>query len=147
MKKVNAKERSEATDGESEPQGMGLYFGDVLQSWANGVQLDLRVRLAVDWLKGGLLVPDKDGRPFDLGKEHAHDVVRFALDLSTELIEQAKLRGLLVDLPEHDELSAAHRKHLRRAARAGVLSQVYGGEMVREEAPGVAVPNAGRVLG
>ena len=26
------------------------YFGDVLQSWNNGVQIDLRVKLAIEFL-------------------------------------------------------------------------------------------------
>jgi hypothetical protein len=127
------------SDGEDAPSvpPVSLYLGDVLQSFSNGVQLDLRVRLAVDWLKGGLLVPPREGKVFELTKEHAQEIVRFALDLSTELIEQGMLRGLIRDLPDTDELNAAYRKHLRRAARASVLPQIAAQEIAREEGPGI----------
>jgi hypothetical protein len=109
------------------------YFGDVLGSYANGVQLDLRVKLAVDFLKS----PWAQSHP-----THAHpgDLATAALDLSTALFEVAAERGLMAALPDTDELSSPMRRHIRRQVRAQIVGQVATQEIAGEEAPKIATP-------
>lgn len=100
------------------------YFGNVLSSFENGVQLDLRVKLAVDFLKGNL---------FDANtpKEAAGN----ALDLADSLLEEAGARGLLCELPEHGDITQALRRHIERSVRAQVYQQVVASRVARDEAP------------
>jgi len=104
----------------------------VLQSWANGVQLDLRVKLAVDFLKAGLLVRREEGA-FPLTAESARLVAEFAVDVAGSLLDVAVERGLMKDLPDDDELTAMQRRHLRRATRAQIYAQVVSQVLGREE--------------
>ena len=89
-----------------------IYFGDVLGSFANGVQLDLRVKLAVDFLKasGDAIF---DGAP--------RETATLALDLATELLAQAQERGLMKSLPEDSELNAPTKRHIERQIRMQVF--------------------------
>jgi hypothetical protein len=91
------------------------YWGDVLQSFANGVQLDLRVKLAVDFLKSPA---------FQGAEANPEAAASRALTLATELLEQAQAAGLVKPLPDDDELNAAMKRHLSRNVRA----QLYGQE-------------------
>jgi hypothetical protein len=109
-----------------------VWFGDVLQSWNNGVQLDLRVKLAVDFLKSGVLVAK------DCDRMQPGEAATYALDVSTALLNLAAERGLLKDMPDTDQLSGGHRKHIRRMTRAGVLQQVVAQDIARDESPQVA---------
>lgn len=104
------------------------YFGDVIGSYANGVQLDLRVKLAVDFLKS----------PVFQGVEWTpkESAVR-ALDMATELLNEATKRDLVKDLPDTDELSGPMRKHIRRQVRAQIVGQVAGQTIMAEEQPSV----------
>lgn len=144
----------EPTDTAPEPT---RYWGNVLNSFENGVQLDLRVKLAVDFLKAGILSRPEQLRalspappPDDTGfMEYQHPqnpaafIAGFALDLATELLAQADARGLVKEIPEDDGLSAALRRQIRRSARAQVYGQVAQQEVVREEAPQVMQAPAG----
>lgn len=108
------------------------YFGDVLGSYANGVQLDLRVKLAVDFLKS----------PW--AGQHVHcdepaALATAALDLASDLMALAHERGLVAPLPDSDELSAPQRRHIRRSVRAQVVSQLAGPEIAAEESPKLSV--------
>jgi hypothetical protein len=105
------------------------YFGDVIGSYANGVQLDLRVKLAVDFLKSPLLQGADAARPTQLAV--------YALDLATALLEVATERDLVQSLPDTDELSGPMRKHIRRQVRAQVVGQIAGQAIMAEEAPAV----------
>jgi hypothetical protein len=87
------------------------YFGDVLQSFANGLQLDLRVKLAIEFMKAHPC----SGAPAE--------GAAYALDLATALIAEAGKRGLLKDLPEDTELNAPTRRHIDRQIRAQVYQQ------------------------
>jgi hypothetical protein len=108
------------------------YFGDVIGSYALGVQLDLRVKLAVDFLKSPVIA--------EVAKNPNHSpqsLATFALDLATQLIEVAEDRGLIADMPETDGLSAPMRKHIRRQVRANVVGQVCGQQIMAEETPSI----------
>jgi hypothetical protein len=114
------------------------YFGDVLGSYANGLQLDLRVKLAVDFLKSM-------GNAID-GSIGPAEMAGYALNLATELITESERRGLIASLPDHDELSAPMRRHIRRQVRAQIFSQVVAQEIGPEEQPKIAVGAAGNPL-
>ena len=103
------------------------YWGNVLQSFENGVQLDLRVKLAVDFLKAPNMVTGSSA-PVAAG---------FALDLATELLAEAERRGLMKALPEGDELNGAVRAHIRRNVRAQVYQQLQAQRIGPEEQPAV----------
>ena len=120
-----------------------VHFGDVLQSYGNGVQLDLRVRLAVDFLKV-LMMPTQQGRAEDIPDDRARKLAEFAVDISTELLNVAAERGLIKHLPDTDELPGAMRMHLRRAVRANIFQQVSGQEIAQEEGPRI---DARRLVG
>jgi hypothetical protein len=117
-----------------------LYFGDVLAHFANGVQLDLRVKLAVEFLKS----------PCFFEPAHPVDRAVAALDMAQSLIAEAGARGWLKPLPDDSELTTPMRRHLERNVRAQVFSQFAGQRIQAEEAPSIAVgangplPNAGR---
>lgn len=99
------------------------YFGNVLTAFENGVQLDLRVKLAVDFLKAPHLIDAC--APAD---QAAH-----ALQLADELLSQAQAAGWVKDLPDTDGLPAAARRHFTRMARAQVLQQLAGQKIGQEE--------------
>ena len=111
------------------------YFGDVLQAWNNGVQLDLRVKLAIEFLKSP---NDWHGTPAEVAKN--------ALDLSDALIAESASRGLIKDLPDDDELTQPMRRHIRRNMRAQNYQQVAGQEIAREESPAVQPAGNGRLF-
>jgi hypothetical protein len=101
-------------------QMVNNYFGNVLTSFENGVQLDLRVRLAVDLMKdGGFTDPIA------------------ALDAATSLIAEADKRGLIKELPETGEINQPLRRHIDRSVRAQVHQQLAAGRIGQEEAPRV----------
>jgi len=103
----------------------------VLQQFQNGVQLDLRVKLAIEFLKS----------PGAVWESPARAPAHFALELADELITQAQARGWLKPLPEDNELNTPLRRHLERHVRAQVFSQVAGQRIGQEESPSVALPN------
>ena len=130
---------------------MENYFGDVLQSFSNGVQMDLRLKLAIEFLKSDA-VPDDTyidpnvelqqraiGQPPLIVRLTAAGKARYALDLAEALLDQAAKLGLLKPLPEDDGLSSVMRKHLRRNARAQAFMQVVGPELAQDEQPKVAL--------
>lgn len=107
------------------------YFGDVLGSWNNGVQLDLRVKLAIEFLKA---------HP---AQGLAAEGAKYALDLADALLAESTSRGLLKELPEDDELTQPMRRHIRRQMRAQIYGQVAGQKIASEEQP--AVQASGRM--
>lgn len=107
------------------------YWGDVLQSFQNGVQLDLRVKLAIEFLKS----PGAMG----VGTSPKEDAT-YALDLAAELLNSAHERGWTKPLPEDDGVPKAMRQHIRRSIRTQVIQQRYGQEISAEEANPLAPP-------
>jgi hypothetical protein len=108
------------------------YFGDVIGSYANGLQLDLRVKLAVDFLKSPIIA--------EIAKNPNHSpqsLSTFALDLATQLLEVADDRGLIAAMPDGDDLSSPMRKHIRRQVRAQVFGQVSAQQIGAEESPSI----------
>jgi hypothetical protein len=106
-----------------------LYFGNVLSSFENGLQLDLRVKLAVDFLKA---------HP---ASGSAHEGASYALDLADALLAESVKRGLVKSLPDTGEISTPLRHHIERSVRAQVFQQVVAQRVGPEEAPSIGLVN------
>lgn len=124
------------------------YWGNVFSAFEAGVQMDLRVRLAMDFLKSSYFdgaageIQEVD----DAGAEVTErNNARRALDLAGALLDEAAARGLLKELPDTSELSGPMKRHIERNARAQAYGQVAGGRVMREESGGV-VPVGASVL-
>jgi len=107
------------------------YLGSVLSNFENGGQLDLRLRLAVDFIKAAP----------GLFTEHGIGPAR-ALDMASELLAEAERRGLLLPLPDDNGLNAPLRKHLERNVRAQIYQQAAAQRIAQEESPKVIPPGA-----
>jgi hypothetical protein len=118
-------------------------YGSIDASYGNGVQLDIRVRLAAEFLKVPGLVEDVckqariDASAGGLSMSAASRAAAFALDLASELVEQSFQLGLAKELPDDDSLPRATRLQLRRQARAQVTGQLAMQQIAQEEAPSV----------
>jgi hypothetical protein len=86
-----------------------VYFGNVLSAFENGVQLDLRVKLAVDFLKS----PSFQVKPM-----WEHEAAKSALDLADKLLAEALDRGWVRALPDTGEISALLKRHIERSVAA-----------------------------
>ena len=116
------------------------YFGDVIGSYQNGIQLDVRVKMAVDFIKAPIC------EVFAKFPNHTPEhVAIYALDVACALLAEAGKRGLTAPMPDTDELSGPMRKHIRRQVRAQVVGQIAGQAFAAEESPKVAVAGAGSV--
>lgn len=103
-------------------------WGSVLDAFAAGVQLDLRARLAIEFLKSA---PGQNPDP----KVRATD----ALECATEFIRVASERGMVKALPEGDEINRPLRDHIGRSTRANIAQQVCAQKIGPEEQPKVQV--------
>jgi len=119
-------------------------FGDPLMDYQNGVRMDLRLKLAIEFLKADLS-PLSNGVPSLTRSARVNTAVAltavgraaYALDLAGALIEQASARSWLKELPETAELSARERRHVERQVRTQLEQQLCGQRVVSEEAPKV----------
>jgi hypothetical protein len=105
---------------------MKTYFGSATQNFENGVIMDLRVKMAVDFLKTG-----------DFAGMHASDAANKALDLADALLDAADARGLLLPLPDDNSLNAPLRRQLERNCRMQAFQQNAMQRIAVEEAPRV----------
>jgi hypothetical protein len=112
------------------------YWGNVLSAFEGGLQLDLRLRLAIEFVKGGA---------FKASGFSAEAVALNALDCATELLRLADSRGLTKPLPEDDELNAPTRAHIRRNIRAQAYQGAIGQRIALEEAPTVVPATNGPI--
>ena len=101
------------------------YLGSVLTNYENGCQMDLRLKLATDFLRA---------RTIPLGTP-PEEAARVALDLSTELLRLGEERGLLHPLPDNDEIDSGLRRHIRRNKRAEVFMNLITQKLLQDEAP------------
>ena len=105
------------------------YWGNVLNAFEGGVQMDLRLRLAIEFLKGGAICGE------------AMDAARAALDIAGELIRLADERGLLKDLPDTDGLNEPLKRHISRNIRAQLYQQNEAQRISQAEQPRVSPAN------
>lgn len=109
-----------------------FYHQNVFAAFENGCELDLRVRLALEFIKSPAatlveLASDVEPVLTPAG------VAKFFLDLAQAVMEQSVERGWVHDLPETAELSAPMRKHIERNVRAQVHQQVCGQRIAQED--------------
>ena len=108
------------------------YPHNILEGFGIGALLDLRVRLAIDFIKtsplvGALVNPDGSGVT-------AAAVATFSLELCDELLKQGASRGWVEPLPTDSDLDDQVRLQARRTARFNVLQQAAMQEIGRDEA-------------
>jgi hypothetical protein len=115
------------------------YWGNVLTSFENGAQMDLRLKLAIQFISGlsFAAVLERPSRADDTALMLPQEAAAYALDLAGELLDQAAARGLVKDMPDHGELNAPTRHQIERNARAQVYGQTVGQRVMREESGGV----------
>lgn len=132
------------------------YRSNPLTCFDNGCLLDLRVKLAIDFLKSPMYATDvehfysgsdmEEVKPPEIAP-HPRTLACHALDLATELLAEGTRRGLVEPIPDHDELSAPIRKQIRRGVRANVISQIVASALMAEETRGQVQPVAAMPAG
>jgi hypothetical protein len=122
------------------------YPGNAVEGSSNGALLDLRVRLAADFLRASPAIGelqkylcDDDGPN---NKYDAKIIAEYALDMAGELLTGADRRGWIKDLPEGDALSAAERSYALRTGRYSAMQQVGGAKQMGEEQSSAVVTPA-----
>lgn len=121
------------------PDEQKLYRQNVLDGFPNGCLLDLRVRLAMEVLRGPLLsnVPmTADGDD----SFHAQRLAHMALAMTTELLATADAAGLIESLPEDGNLNAPMKKQAQRIGAFQFEQQASAQRMARDEQSGVVSP-------
>jgi hypothetical protein len=118
------------------------YPSNVLEGFGTGCLLDLRVRLAVDFLKS----PMFEGMAVTAEEILPKACAWFALEVSTELLALAEARGLVEPLPDDDVLNRQLRLQAARTARYSVWQQLAGARVAAEEQPRVGPVPGGRVF-
>jgi hypothetical protein len=122
------------------------YWGNVLASLDMGMQMDWRVRFAMDLLReqGGALMDHTlesflnlpaETRPEENAARAAAFTVTTALTMAEELIKQAGVRGWVKDLPDSNEIDDRLRKHIERNVRAAIFQQVAQSKIAPSEVP------------
>src|SRR6185312_12682942 len=115
------------------------YFGNPFTDYEVGVQLDFRVKVALDLLKNRTLEAHLD--------ETAATTVKTAFDLAEAFMREAVQREWIKPLPDHDDLTAKERHHSQRQARYQVAGQLATQRISQEESSGLSVPVRSPILG
>jgi len=112
------------------------YPANELDSFATGVKMDLRVRLAIEFLKSPMYegVISKDEAAPSYLAEHA-------LDVAYELLKQADAQGLLEAIDDDAKLSERAIKHAKRIGAFNVHQQL-GANEAAQDAQSRVVPAA-----
>jgi hypothetical protein len=123
------------------------YPINVLEGFANGCLLDLRVRMAADLLKSPMFSGtfNEMSQAFIEGAVNEHDMFRlpettakFALDVACELVALAESKGLLDPLPDDKEIDDVLRAQASRTAQYSVIQQLAGQKFAEDEAARVS---------
>ena len=110
-----------------------LYPHNVLEGFGNGAILDLRVRMANDFIKSPLFEGLSEALAEDQIVDLPKIVARFALDLAEEITSIAAERGWLVELPEGGELPQFLKDQAKCTASYQVLQQLEGQRFAASE--------------
>lgn len=125
------------------------YPQSALEAFGQGVRLDLRARLAVDFLKTPMAAEYARYGFVELKMAPAmvpEMVAKFALDTAEQVILQAEERGWTAPLPDHADLNAQEKHQARRNAKFNVEGQLAGQRYMQEVAAGaIATPNGPRM--
>lgn len=115
-----------------------LYPHNVLEGFGNGAILDLRVRMANDFIKSPWLQTLYPGTP-------VKEIATLALNLAEEITAQAAELGWLTPLPEGGELPQWLRDQAKVTASYQVCQQLEGQRFAQGE-QGKVVPAAPGVM-
>ena len=110
------------------------YPANELDSFATGVKMDLRVRLAIEFLKSPSLQGVVHVFPAD-------KVAEYSLELAEALLLQADAKGLLEALDDDAKLSERAIKHAKRIGAFNVHQQL-GANEAAQDAQSRVVPAA-----
>lgn len=111
------------------------YYGNPLpQLEGNGVQFELRAKLAIDFVKELIKSPNATYET----DNHANELVKQAFDIADAVMWEAAERGYLKGTPPVDELPHDVATLLRLSARVSIAQQLIGQEVAAEMAPKVA---------
>jgi hypothetical protein len=124
---------------EKDAKGNTKYPHDSINAFANGCNMDLRVRLALSLLNGQLF--------HGLGMERADTIANQALEVAGSLLARAEKAGWIDALPDHGDLEPEIRHQAKRLASFNVLQQIEGQNFGRQETSGLAIPMAPPVGG
>lgn len=121
-----------------------FYHQNVFAAFENGCELDLRVRLALEFIKSPAATLVELASDIDPVLTPV-SVAEFFLDLAGAVMEGAHRRGWVHDLPETSELTSPMRKHIERNVRAQIHQQVAGQKIAQEDAGRVMAMPAGAI--
>lgn len=120
------------------------YPHNVLEAFGTGAILDLRVRLAVNWIQHSPAVAEVAkavvlGTPAHQSNDIPAWIAHFALELADQLLEQGAERGWVEGLPDPKDtkLDDQLRAQAMRTARYNVLQQILGNKAAQEEQGGI----------
>lgn len=125
------------------------YLRNGIEGFQDGVILDLRVRIAVGLLTtspifhGLACTSPVAGAAWN---QYPNAIAALALDISAEVLKQAKERGWVEPLDETGELSELERAQAKRTGSFSVLQQMEGQRFAQAE-QGRVVPVAPIVRG
>ena len=111
------------------------YPANELDSFATGVKMDLRVRLAIEFLKSPMYAACARAN------ENPDYVAEHALSVAEELLTQADAKGWLEALDDDAKLSERAIKHAKRIGAFNVHQQL-GANEAAQDAQSRVVPAA-----
>lgn len=110
-----------------------FYPQDPINGFLQGCLLDLRVRLAIDFLKGPSFELCVSGMKVE-------DAAGLALRLADEILKQGAEKGWVTSIPEDGEIGPALRAQAKRNAIYQVVQQMEANKAMTAEQSSIAVP-------
>lgn len=120
-------------DNHEEETGGMKYPHNALEGFSNGCLMDLRMRFAMEVLKGGIIA---SGEPTT--------DARYAIALAGATFDCAEELGWVSPLPDNGELNRALRMQARRSAKFQAAQQREGQVAMQNETSGVVIEPAGQ---
>ena len=114
---------------------MKKYPHNALEGFGAGCLMDLRVRLAIEFLKHS---PMYTSPSTDVPLISPSEAALHALTAATALLDIAEQRGLIEPLPEDGDLSPELRAQAKRNASFQALQQIEGQRFVQLETSGIS---------
>lgn len=125
------------------------YPHNILEGYGTGALLDLRVRLAINFLQNSPMVQEVtratlSNLPKDKVGEAPMWIAKFALEVADELLKEGAARGYVDPLPDPEDtgITAQDRAQAVRTARYSILQQIAGPKIAQEEGAGQIIPVA-----
>lgn len=110
-----------------------FYPQDPINGFLQGCLLDLRVRLAIDFLKAPSFELSLSGMKVE-------DAAGLALRLADEILAQGAANGWVTSIPEDGEIGPALRAQAKRNAQYQVVQQMEANKAMTAEQSSIAVP-------